>query len=314
MTYTDANFTGDADLREMETLAIDAQAELGPNFECAVGDVDWRMFRATTVRPEENIRLWRDGRGVLIGFAWFTTKGYLDLVVHPRTWCAAIVPEMLAWAEARSQEPGATERADQTLVAWALESNAPLTRALCDRGYGKNGHAYLHLWRSLESELPSPALASGYSVRSITGAEEAAARADLHRAAFPHSRNSAEMYGRLMAARHYQRELDIVVLGPGGEFVSMALAWFDARNKTGEFEPVGTHPAHREKGLASAAIREGLRRLRERGARAAIVCAEADNPASVELYQRLGFAVIDRNLGFAPPKKDDAKRRPATGC
>jgi mycothiol synthase len=296
------NFAGDADLERMEALVLEAYARLGPHFECAVGDVDWRMYRATTVQPVDNIRLWEDERGILVGYAWFITNGDVDLVVHPRTWCPAIVPEMLAWAEQRARASGASADPRRTPIAWALASNAPLTEALGRCRYGRTGHDFRHLWRSLQSQLPPPPmLPPGYSIRAIAGAREAAARAALHRAAFPHSGIATDVYPRLMASRHYRPELDIVVVAPGGELASAALAWFDAANGTGEFEPAGTHPAHRRKQLVSAALCEGMRRLRDSGALAAIVYADAENAASVELYQRLGFTVVDTQHGFAGP-------------
>jgi mycothiol synthase len=77
-----------------------------------------------------------------------------------------------------------------------------------------------------------------------------------------------------------------------------ALAWLDAANATGEFEPAATHPDHRCKGLVAAAIVEGMDRLRAAGARAAIVYADADNAASVALYEGLGFTTVDTQHGF----------------
>jgi hypothetical protein len=93
----------------------------------------------------------------------------------------------------------------------------------------------------------SPRLPPGYSLRAVAGLEEA--RAKLHLAAFPHGHISGELYARLIKSRHYRADLDIVTVAPEGGLASMALAWFDVRNKTGELEPVGTHPAHRQRGL-----------------------------------------------------------------
>jgi ribosomal protein S18 acetylase RimI-like enzyme len=292
------NFAGATDLDRMATLVLDAHAALGPRFECAVGDVYWRMYRATTVRPHDNIRLWEQGTGgALIGFAWFIPNGDLDLVVFPRAWCDAIVPEMLAWGAERAGAGGAARERDGRLVAWALASNLELTRALLRCGFGHNDEAYVHMWRSLDSELPRPVLPDGFSLRASAGPEEAAARAALHRAAFPHSHISAAGYAELMASRPYRPHLDVVVTARGGDLAAMALAWLDSRNRTGEFEPTGTHPANRRKGLARAAIAEALRRLRECGARQAIVYAAARDPGSVDLYRGLGFAILDTNRG-----------------
>jgi ribosomal protein S18 acetylase RimI-like enzyme len=286
----------------MEALVVAAWERLGPRFECAVGDVDWRMFRSTTVQPFDNIRLWEDGRGTLVGYAWLITNGDLDIVVYPRDWCAVIVPEMLSWAERRAGNPGAIGRAAVVPVAWSLASNAPLTDAIVSCGLSRTGKEYEHLWRPLGLEMPHFPLPAGYAVRAVAGADEAAARAALHRAAFPHSNIDADVYRRLMASRHYRADLDIVVVAPGGELAAAALAWFDARNRTGEFEPAAAHCAHRRRGLVSIALAEGLRRLRGLGAEAAIVYAEGGNAASGALYRRLGFTVTDTQLGFARPR------------
>jgi mycothiol synthase len=297
MTTSSRNFADGADLARMEALVLDAFARWGPNFECAVGDVGWRMYRATTVRPNDNIRLWQDEGGSLIGFAWLILNGDVDLIVHPRLWCATLVPEMLAWAERRCTSPGGINPRHK-MVAWSLKSNAQLTDALRTCGYVRNGHAYLHLWRSLAGEIPAPTLPPRYSLRAIGGPSEAEARARLHLAAFSHSHISGDMYARLMKSRHYRADLDIVTVAPEGGLASMALAWLDARSKAGELEPVGTHPAHRRQGLANAAILEALRRLKKLGAQSVIVYADASNTASVGLYQQLGFVVIDENQGY----------------
>jgi ribosomal protein S18 acetylase RimI-like enzyme len=285
-------FAGEADLERMEALVQDACASLGPRFECVVGDLAWRMWRATTVRPTDDIQLWEDDAGVLIGFAWFITNGDLELIVFPRTWCAAIAPEMLAWGRRR-----ADQAAVGRLVAWALHSNRPLTAALVGADCRPTGGRYVHFAHSLDAEIPTPTLPTGFAVRAV-GADAAAERAALHRAAFPHSAISAGGYRRLMASRHYRAELDLVVVAPDGALVAAALAWFDGRNRVGAFEPTGTDPAFRRRGLVSAAIQEGLRRLRALGAAQAIVYAAADDAASVALYRRLGFAPIDENCGY----------------
>lgn len=46
---------------------------------------------------------------------------------------------------------------------------------------------------------------------------------------------------------------------------SSSTAWLDRANRVGTLEPVGTLPEYRRRGLARAAIYEGLRRLAREG-------------------------------------------------
>lgn len=295
------SYGGEQDLRRMEGLVEEAWAQLGPRFECAVGDLSWRMYRSELVHPRENIHLWESDGGELLGFAWFYLNGDVDLMVYPRAHCDAVVPRMVAWAEARFAEPGSTDRPDRRLFAWALDSNEPLVSALLACGLARTPRCYLNLWRSLEAPVEPAALPEGYRARAVVGPEEAAPRAAVHRAAFGSNRVSAEVYRRLMAAPRYRADLDVVVVAPGGDFAAMALGWLDDRNRVGELEPVGTAPAHRRRGLARAAVLAALRRMQEAGATAAVVYALEEDEASVDLYQSAGFSVIDRSRGFTRP-------------
>jgi mycothiol synthase len=62
----------------------------------------------------------------------------------------------------------------------------------------------------------------------------------------------------------------------------------------GVFEPVGCHSGHRRRGLASAVIIEGMRRLQRLGATTAHVSSAVGSGAE-NLYESLGFRIIDRD-------------------
>jgi ribosomal protein S18 acetylase RimI-like enzyme len=101
----------------------------------------------------------------------------------------------------------------------------------------------------------------------------------------------------------YRSDLDFVIEGPDGSLAAAANGWFDEENRVGEFEPVGTHPAHRQLGLGRALMLFGLQRFREAGASEAIVgCrGDADYPVPKLLYESVGFRELSRELRF---KKD----------
>jgi ribosomal protein S18 acetylase RimI-like enzyme len=134
------------------------------------------------------------------------------------------------------------------------------------------------------------ALPRGYVIRPLAGRHEIAARVEAHRAAFPPSRLTIEKYERLLTLPHYRFEDDLVIEAPDGSFAAFAMAWWDPDGRVGEFEPVGTHPAHRRRGLSRALLTWGLQRYAERGARVVQVYSDAAYPAAEALYETLGFA------------------------
>ena len=90
-------------------------------------------------------------------------------------------------------------------------------------------------------------------------------------------------WGRPESAREF------VVETSDGGFAAFTLTWHDHVNRTGHFEPVGTHGDHRRKGLARALLMFGLRAMAEAGMAFAIVGNLGDNNASRALYLGAGF-------------------------
>ncbi len=292
-------YAGEQDLRAMTRLVSAAWAAHGPRFEFAVGDLDWRMNCNGFVQPRENVRLWHDARGQLVGFAWGYVNGDIDVAVFPREHAAAVAPGMLDWARDWFSTHGGTGGTPRRV--WVLESNTAVMDVLKQRGWRhQEGECYLHLAQPVHAPGPAP-LPPGYRIRHVRGPEEAAARAEVHRRGFGSERVTTEVYQRVMRTAHYRAHLDLVAEGPGGELAALALCWLDEENGVGEFEPVATAPEHRRKGLSLALLQEGLRRLHAAGARTAIVYAQSANPGSVSLYESAGFRVVDRNWGYVAP-------------
>jgi ribosomal protein S18 acetylase RimI-like enzyme len=107
-----------------------------------------------------------------------------------------------------------------------------------------------------------------------------------------------DRYRRVTQAWPYRTDLDCVVEAPDGSFAAYVLCWYDDVNGVGEFEPVGTHPDYRRRGLGAAVCRYALIRLREEGARQAIVYAGGrdEDERSRALYESVGFRLLTRSL------------------
>src|SRR5207248_840451 len=112
--------------------------------------------------------------------------------------------------------------------------------------------------------LPVPVPPPGYALRHVRGEADLERRVAVHRDAFAPSRMTVAKHRAVMGAPTYRPELDLVAVAPDGSFAAYCIAWFDAANRLGVFEPVGCHSAHRRLGLATAVMREGLRRAGSR--------------------------------------------------
>jgi ribosomal protein S18 acetylase RimI-like enzyme len=151
--------------------------------------------------------------------------------------------------------------------------------------------------RPLAPPLPAPSPPGGYRVRTVRGDEDLERRVAVHRAAFAPSRVVPESYARLMREPPYRPDLDFVAEAADGSFASFCICWLDAGNRLGEFEPVGTHPDHRRRGLAAAVCRFAHQRLREEGATRAIVYSIAGSDATT-LYESIGMREHSRSIGL----------------
>ena len=121
---------------------------------------------------------------------------------------------------------------------------------------------------------------------------------------------TVEKYTRLTKLPHYGFDYDLVIEAADGSLAAFAMAWWDPEARVGEFEPVGTHPDHRRRGLGRALLSHGLRRYCDLGAGTVQIYSMSDNEASEGLYQAVGFErrryrchfvrPPDESLGSAP--------------
>jgi mycothiol synthase len=131
-------------------------------------------------------------------------------------------------------------------------------------------------------------------VRNVRGDEDLEQRAAVANSAFGSNWHRVETVRVLQRAPTYRQDLDLVVVAPEGTFAAYCVVWFGEANRLGWFEPVGTHPAHRRRGLAKAMMCEGLRRLRALGATVACVGCGTDEAAN-RLYESAGFSDFERD-------------------
>lgn len=280
MTISSRPYADDSDLHALIHFLSEQRAH-NPVQRWHVGDLVWRMFYSSLFDPVQNVRLWHDESGKLVGFGWRYSSSAVDLSSTD----IALLPEMIAWAQSCAS--------DEPLYLVTLDQNEAEIAVLEASGFTPEPAYAVHLRRTLHGAIPVSALPAGFKVRPLAGEPEAEARALLHRQAFDSNAVTDEGYHNVIRAPLYQPELDLVVVAPDGRLAAFCLCWLDEVNKVGLFEPVGTHPDFRRMGLARAVMLEGLRRMQARGMESAIITAVADNTASRTLYNGLGFTELE---------------------
>jgi ribosomal protein S18 acetylase RimI-like enzyme len=107
-----------------------------------------------------------------------------------------------------------------------------------------------------------------------------------------------EAYRRFMRGPTYGWGWDLVAETDAGQVAACCMVWPDPVSRSGNFEPVATHPDHRRRGYATAVMTEGLRRLADHGMRTAIVRTPVPNRGAAALYLSLGFTESPTQRAF----------------
>lgn len=236
---------------------------------------------------EQQVRLWENPAGELVGVAHPDGDGEAALELHPDY--TYIEGEMLAWAEGHLACPPA-DGGPRELRVFVYEYDEHRQHVLQRRGYVKTEQGgVVRRMRLGGKPLPPVALREGYTLRRAQREEMADCQrlAEIVNAAF----------GRTTAQPHLFRDFarfsltfcfDLVAEAPDGSLASYVGVAYDAANHRGIFEPVCTHPAHRRRGLAQALMIKGLHFFRAQGAMDVVVGTGLTNSANV-LYGSVGL-------------------------
>jgi ribosomal protein S18 acetylase RimI-like enzyme len=274
-----------AQTRRMQALVSELWRLEGPRVESHVGDVAWMRFQHAGREHEWRIRVWEEG-GAPVAWAWVRRPPMLH-EIHPRHRGGPLHEELLDWFEAETE-------GDEIRVS-SLSTDAARLTFLRARGYELDGEAAGLAYHYAElAEIPEPTVPAGYRLRTVEPAD-LERRVEIHRVVWAPSRVTVESFQNVQAAWPYRADLDCVVEASDGSFAAYCQAWLDEENRVGELEPVGTHPDHRRRGLASAVCRFAHRRLREEGATRAIVYSLSGSPATA-LYESIGMREHARSL------------------
>ena len=242
--------------------------------------------------PREGVRhlLQDDGSAGLVGYAQVDAEGTAELVVDParrRRGYGRALAAAVSGAGARQ--------------VWA-HGGHPAARRLADEFGLVLSRELRQMRRSLPVDV-DPVLPPGVVLRTFVPGQDDAAWLALNAAAFAHHPEQGSWTQRDLSERIAEPWFD-----PAGFFLAerdgrlVGFHWTKTEGGLGEVYVVGVSPDEQGSGLGRALTATGLRYLGEvRGLDTVLLYVDADNPAAVRVYERLGFTVHEVDLMYRRP-------------
>lgn len=283
---------GEADALRLRQLLIDSYTLMGREFNWETRRWEgsyWCVSDAEHADPAwgAHTQLWETAEGELIGAAIPDGPGDLALQIHPdyRTLEDAI----LDWAKehlATTNDAGQRE-----LITWAFDWDAERQDRLAHRGYAPRPDRFWHNRRRAVSDpAPDCPLAEGYTLCSVQDTDNdvqrwvACTNRVFGQSYLPEYHRNFQQY-----SPSHNYDLHLIAEAPDGTFAAFAGLTVDTANRYATFEPVGTHPDHRRKGLARAVMFEGIRRLQALGTVDVVYVANWGTADAGKLYASVGL-------------------------
>ncbi len=240
---------------------------------------------------EDGTFLWEDENGRLVAVLNREDPGQAYLQVDPRVRTEELEDEMLALAEERLSTIGPSS-GRPVIGVGLLEGDTLREEILERRGYAAQpGSQAFDRYRDLTISIPEVPTPTGYRIRPMTLADIPSRSWASWRAFHPdepdEDYDGHDWYENIMKAPLYRRDLDLVAADESGAVVAFCTVWYDDATRSGYYEPVGTMPEHQRRGICTALLHEGMRRLVERGAVHACIGGGGEaNPIAEGVYSK----------------------------
>ncbi|GAB4122022.1 MAG: GNAT family N-acetyltransferase [Roseiflexaceae bacterium] len=269
------------------------------------------------IDPFHDLRLWHTADGTLVAYAEFLAPlnreaaaghpaTFTWFKIHPDWRNADLYDQVIAWAVERTRAKAAEWGLELTLEATARDRERARQEQLSRLGFAPLRY-FLRMERPITGELLDPVWPEGISVHEQMTDQE---YVDLHNTVwvdhFGYEPWTPEIVAHYRQAYYYDAELDLYAKGADGTLA--AFCWCSIRElenqRTGRNDGwiglLGVRREFRSLGLGRALLREGMRRLRAKGAEYARLGVDGASPTgATKLYESEGFQTTYTRILFS---------------
>ena len=293
-------YEGQKDLKSMIAMVSDRPPERVTDYPSII-DLNEMLGPSG---PRDDVQLWEDGGGALVGFAILDYTDNLRFEIRPGAASGDIAAQMISWGLERVRQSMRQESEHRQLLSSCRDSYVERAKLLERAGFARQEWYTMQLVRSLAEHVPEPVAPEGFVVRAVAGEHEAGVLAALHRAAFGTEHVTVEDRLSWMRTPEYDPELDLVAVAPDGTLAAYALLHVSPQENAlcgrleGHVGSLGTHPAFQRMGLARVLLLAGLVLLKRRGLETACTSTGCWNLAMQRAARSVGFQTEGRTLFF----------------
>ena len=266
-------------------------------------------------------RFMRDKEGDIQAYVWLCPEsidtvdgeGYSwRVLTHPGKRTLELLEALIKYAEEHLPLLIQSDIVIKPMRTVAYGQDDWLARLLESFGYKRESAQEVYMQRSLVGDIDEPVLAAGYTIRAFNTDTDLIQRSGVQSDAFaglvePNDW-SLENTRRFIRWFEGREDLDLAAVSASGEFASFGLFLVDPVTLVGELDPVGTRVAHQRKGLSKAVLLSGLKYLKVKGMKKAVVRTTVDNLSAIGLYESVGFRIVDKLYSYVKdPVKNPVK-------
>ncbi len=265
-------------------------------------------FQSIFDSPTSHHKFWQDANGAYCAYLWLhpepreTIEGNGNswrVMIHPQFRSAEFAREAIDYAEAQLANHSDGSKPIETVCYGNDNWFAALLRA---RGYVKGEALNVYMQRSLAGPVNEPEPRDGYTVRPLDPNRDLIQRAGVQSDAFAGQPEPGEWAlentRRFFRWYEHRDDLDLVAATPTGEIAAFAVFLVDPGTQAGELDPVGTRHSHQRQGLSKTLLLSGLRYLKSKQMKYAVVRTGIDNTPAIRTYESVGFRVVDHLYRF----------------